>query len=112
VHGKTLNTGALISPTQGIQLRKAKGVYHISARFRAIKNKYENRYQDLKITENPFMMIDEFREEISRRNIMMDEEDLKALKEIVSMTGSSLDIRRIAKNVKNFVEQTASMFDV
>ncbi len=115
VHGKTLNTGALITSTRGIQLRKAIGIFHISEkdkkRFVKIKEKYENRHADLKITENPFMMIDEFREEISRRNIKLDKKDLDELKQIVSRTGSTLDIRKIAKNVKNFVEQTASIFD-
>lgn len=115
VHGKTLNTGALISSTRGIQLRKAIGVYQISEkdkkRFVKIKEKYENRYRDLKITENPFMMIDEFREETSKLNIKLDKEDLDELKQIVSRTGSTLDISKIAKNVTNFVEQTASIFD-
>jgi hypothetical protein len=66
VHGKTLNTGSSVSPTRGIELRKAIGVYRISekdkATFLRIKRKYEERHTGLKITENPFMMIDEFRE--------------------------------------------------
>jgi hypothetical protein len=97
VHGKTLNSAPLISLTNGIEFRKVIGVYRFrekdKVKFLRIKKKYENRYPDMIITENPFMMIDEFRREVASRNIILDEEDLRDLKDIISITGTSLDIR-------------------
>jgi hypothetical protein len=70
----------------------------------------KKRHPDLKITENPFMMIDNFRDEISRHNIVMDQKDIDDLKDIISKTGTTLNISEIAKNIKNYVEKTAMIF--
>jgi hypothetical protein len=116
VHGKTLTTGALVSATRCIQLRKALGVYQIrekdKEKFVKIRKKYKDRYPELKLAENRFTMIDEFIQEINTLDILLDKEDLNELKEIVSMTGSTLNILPVAKSVKNFVERAASIFDV
>ena len=110
MHGKTLNSATSISLTNGIEFRKVSGVYRFrekdKVKFLRIKKKYEHRYPDMIITENPFMMIDEFRREIASRNIILDEEDLHDLKDIISITGTSLDIRDLAKSIKEYVEKT------
>ena len=115
VHGKTLNTGSILSISEGIRFRKAIGVYRLfrtdEAKFLEIRRKYEERYPDLKITKNPFMMIDNFRDEISSHNIVMDQEDIDDLKDIISKTGTTLNISGIAKNIKNYVEKTAMIFN-
>jgi hypothetical protein len=111
IHGKTLTTGSIISAATGIRLTKSIGVFEMREKdkndFLKIKEKYEHRYPGMKVTENPFMMIDEFRKEIRERNINLDKEDLVRLGEILSRTGTSLDIRQIAKRVKVFIEKAA-----
>jgi hypothetical protein len=95
----------------GIQYRKSIDIHEIrekdQIKFREIKKKYEGQYPDLKITDNPFMMIEEFNSEISRRNIRLDKEDLDKLGDIVSMAGTSLDIRNIARNVRDYTVKAA-----
>lgn len=75
-----MNTGTVVSPTRGIVLRKAIGVYRLKekdkATFLTMKKKYEERYTELKITENSFEMINDFRDKIDRQNIKLDKEDL------------------------------------
>jgi hypothetical protein len=60
-----LNTTPSISLIKGIELRKVIGVHRFrekdKIKFLKIKKKYEQRYPDLKITENAFMMIEELR---------------------------------------------------
>ena len=62
--GKT-QTAPSISLIKGIELRKVIGVHRFrekdKKKFLKIKKKYEQRYPDLKITENAFMMIEELR---------------------------------------------------
>jgi hypothetical protein len=115
VHGKTLNTAPSISLKKGIQLRKVIGVHRFretdKIKFLKIKKKYQQTYPDLKITENPFVMIEEFREEIAKRNIKLDKEDLEGLKNIISMTGTSLNIGQLEKSIKDYVVKTALLFN-
>jgi hypothetical protein len=111
VHGKTLNTGWVLSLSEGILIRKAIGVYQISIKDTVKFLEIRGRYPDLKITENPFMMIDNFRNEISRHNIVMDQKDTDDLKDIISKTGTTLNISEVAKNIKNYVEKTAMIFN-
>ena len=72
-----------------------------------MKRKYEERYPGLKITDNPFMMIDDFRDQITILNIKLDKKDLDDLKDIISITGTTLNIRQIAKSIREYVEKTA-----
>jgi hypothetical protein len=115
VHGKTLNTGSSVSATGDIILRKAIGVYRLQEKdrikFMKISKKYIEKYPHIKITKNPYTMIDEFREEIAKHSIQIDPKDLNSLKEIISVTGTSLDIRQLAKNIKVFVEKTTQLFE-
>jgi hypothetical protein len=114
MHGETLNTTCLVSPTRGIILIKTRGVFEISERnkekFMRIKKKFERIDPDLKINDNQFMMIDDFRRKIAERNIRLEEEDRNTLGDILMATGASLDIREIARNVKDFTKKAASIF--
>lgn len=115
MHGKTLNTAPSISLIKGIELRKVIGVHRFrekdKIKFLKIKKKYEQRYPDLKVTENPFMMIDEYREEIAKRNIKLDKEDLDDLKNIISMTDTNLNIGQLEKSIKDYVVKTTLLFN-
>ena len=112
VHGNTLSTGCLVSPSRGIRFIKSIGLFPISdkdkARFYKIKEKYKQQYPDLKITENPYTMVEEFREEIAKHNIKIDRHDLVELGKIVSNKGTSLDILQIARQLKDFTESAAA----
>jgi hypothetical protein len=109
-----LNTAPLVSLIKGIELRKVIGVHRFrekdKIKFLKIKKKYEQRYPDLKVTENPFVMIEEFRGEIAKRNIKLDKEDLEDLKNIISMTGTSMNIDQLEKSIKDYVTKTALLF--
>lgn len=119
-HSDTFITPWGISLHRGVIVKKMDAFGPLKepqkTRFLAIKNKYEARYSELKVTNNDYEMLDDFLLQIRSHDIKLDldrneddnKTDLDKLGDIVSSRGVSIDeefLESIARHIEDFMKE-------
>ena len=77
-----------------------------------MKNKYEKRYSNIRVTANDYEMLDDFLRQIRRQSIRLDKGDVTKLGDIVSSYGISIDeeyLESIAEHLEDFMKEVAAI---
>jgi hypothetical protein len=116
-HSGTLTSGAIVSPRTGAGFRKSYGISRLQGldkdEFLLIKREYEKRCSSLRIPENDFEMMNDFRREIRKYDIRLDDPHLGKILGIAKKSGARLDgecLEFIASHIEDFLRATASIF--